>query len=377
MELQARLIKLTQSLIRIDSQNPPGRERQIATFIRDIFSKYSVKTHLIEFKQNRTNLIVLIKGNKSKTTLLLTPHLDTVPIGRNWKFKPLGGQIYRNRIYGRGATDCKANVAVCVETLRKILEDKVRLNYDIIFAATADEETGSQYGLIPLLKKRLITADFALILDADDFDIIVAQKGLLHIKISITGKSAHGAYPQRGINAIDLAAKFINEIKKIKLPFKKHKYLRPPTINIGKIRGGDKVNMVADWCEFECDIRYLPGSDSSAIIKMIREKLSSITDKYKIQVLAKQNPYEVDQDTKLMQSLKRASLDTVGFCHFTGSEGATVMTFFQKYNIACVATGFGSKNNAHSANESVSIENLIKGCKFLTNFLLNFDQQFS
>jgi len=375
MDNKNRLVDLVKSLIRIDSQNPPGREREIAVFVKDIFSKYPVKTRLIEFKPDRTNVIVFIKGHNSRASLLLTPHLDTVPIGRNWDFAPLGGKIHRGRIYGRGATDCKANIAVCIETLRKILEKGIRFNYDIIFAATADEETGSYYGLIPLLKKKVICPDFALILDADDFNIIIAQKGLLHIKIGIIGKSAHGAYPDRGINAIDYASEFISQIKKIKFAYKKHRYLKPPTINIGTIRGGDKVNMVADWCQVECDIRYLPGMDSNVIIRTIKKMLGAIAKKYNFEIFATQAPYEAGLETNLVKSLRRASLETNGFCHFKGSEGATVMTFFQEYNIPCVATGFGSENNAHSTNESVSIGNLKKGEEFLTNFLFNFNQE--
>jgi len=368
-----RVARLTQNLVRIDSQNPPGQERNIACYIKKIFSRYPVKTRLIEFKKKRTNIIIVLPGKSRKTSLLLTPHLDTVPVGRNWLYPPLGGQIHRGRVYGRGATDCKANLAVCIEVLRNILENKIRFNYDIIFAATADEETGSHYGLLPLLEKKILSPDFALILDSDDFDIIVAQKGLLHIKVGISGKTAHGAYPDRGINAIDLATQFINEIKKIKFSYKRHRFLKVPTINIGTIHGGDKVNMVADWCEVECDIRYLPGMNKNQIIKIIKNKLSSIARKFNLKINASQAPYEVDLDMHLVKALKTASLKTKRFFHLKGCEGATVMTFFQKYNIPCVATGFGSARNAHTTNESVKISNLAKGTEFLNNFLFAFN----
>ncbi|MDD5617993.1 MAG: M20/M25/M40 family metallo-hydrolase, partial [Candidatus Omnitrophica bacterium] len=255
MHSTKRLIKLTQDLIRIDSQNPPGDERKISFFIKGLLSKSGLSSRLVEFGKNRFNVIAIIKGKDSKATLLITPHSDTVPFGRNWKFHPLSATIHKNKIYGRGATDCKGNLAVGLEVLRSIKEENIKLNYDIVFAATADEEAGSYHGLIPLLEKKILKPTHALILDADDFNIIIAQKGLLHIKIGVFGKKAHGAYPDRGINAINIATEIINRLKKIKFSYKRHNLLKPPTINTGTIHGGDKVNMVADWCEFELDVR--------------------------------------------------------------------------------------------------------------------------
>ncbi|MFH1622651.1 MAG: ArgE/DapE family deacylase [Candidatus Omnitrophota bacterium] len=374
MSKTKRLIKLTQDLVRIDSQNPPGNEKAIALFIKGFLCKNNLSTKLWEFGKNRFNTVTILKGKSRKISLLLTPHLDTVPIGKNWKFPPLGGMIYRNRIYGRGATDCKSNLAVGLEVLRSLKENNVKFNFDLIFAATADEEVGSFHGLLPLLDKKIIKPNYALILDADEFDIIVAQKGLLHLKIGVFGKQAHGAYPDRGINAINIALKLIHKINRIKFKYKKHKLLKPPTINIGTIRGGDKVNMVADWCEFELDIRFLPGMHKNEIIKIIKNTIRSYTKKFKFVISVAQAPCETGTNHILVRSLKEASLKTNNKYTFKGSEGATVMTFFDKHNIHSVATGFGSAKCAHTTNEYVKIDNLIKGYHMLKNFLFIFDE---
>lgn len=370
------LINLTRSLIKIDSQNPPGNERKIAFFIKDFFSKSRLSTRLLDFGKNRFNTVTLLKGARSRISLLLTPHLDTVPFGKNWRYSPLAAHIFKNRIYGRGATDCKGNLAVGMEVLKSLAEENIKLNYDIIFVATADEEAGSSHGLLPLLKERLIRPDYALILDSDDFNIVVAQKGLLHIKIGILGKKAHGAYPQRGINAIDSAAELINNIKKIRFKYTKHRLLGPPTINIGTIRGGDKVNMVADWCELELDIRFLPRMDKKKIIKIIKNKIRLISKakRPKFEVTAQQNPCQIDNEHILVRSLREASLKTLGRYRLKGNEGATVMTFFKNHRIPSVATGFGSAGCAHATNEYVQINNLIKGYYMLKNFLFIFDR---
>lgn len=375
MHNKKRLIKLTQDLIRIDSQNPPGNEKEIVFFIKKILERSGLSPRLVECGNNRYNVLAMLRSSRAGQTLLLTPHLDTVPFGKGWKFPPLSATRYKNKLYGRGATDCKANLAVGLELMRSLAEERIHLGYNILFAATADEEAGSYHGLIPLLKKKIIQADYSLILDADEFNIIVAQKGLLHLRIFITGKKAHGAYPERGINAIERATAFIEHLKALKFPHKKHPLLRPPTINVGTIHGGDKVNMVADWCTIELDIRYLPDMSKNVIIKTITTVLQSLCKgaHFRLEIIAEQEPCQIDRDHILVRSLKYASREIVGEVRLKGSEGATVMTILDEYGIPTVATGFGSQGCAHTTNEYVAVANLIKGYHLLRTFLLHFN----
>ncbi len=367
-----RLIQLTRKLVQIDSQNPPGDEKKIAGFVADYLKRLGINSRVYEFKKNRPNVIAMIKGSGSKS-LLITPHLDTVPAGRSWTMGPLSARIKGNKIYGLGATDCKCNISTALEAINSLIEEGVVLPYTLIFAATADEETGSDLGLIPLLNRNILRPDAAVVLDADDFDIIVSQKGLMHMTVKITGKRAHGAYPWRGINAIDIAINAIKEIKKIKFSRTRHKYLRPPTINVGTIRGGDKVNIVADWCEFELDFRFLPGSHAPEIISKVKKILSSYTKKYKVEVQGIQQPYNIEEAHELVSCLKKAARKAKVIARAKGSEGATVITFFQQKNIPAVATGFGSGGCAHAADEFVKIDSLYKGTLLLEEFLKNYN----
>jgi succinyl-diaminopimelate desuccinylase len=381
-----RLIKLAQNLIRIDSQNPPGDEFCIARFVKKYLDNLSVKTKIYEFKKRRPNLIATLIGKNRRKSLLISPHLDTVPAGKNWHFNPFKGVISKNRIYGLGATDCKGNLACALEAINSLIEDKTVLNYNLIFAATADEETGSGLGLIPLLDKGILKPDAAAVLDSDDFNIIVTQKGLIHFRVKIQGKRAHGAYPWRGINAIDIAIDIIREIKKYRFRYPKNKYLKPPTINIGTIKGGDKVNIVADWCEFELDFRFLPGMSAKVLLKEIKEIVKKQIKKFsrkngmprnaaKIEIEGIQEPYYIDKTHSLITCLTRAMRKIEVRPVIKGSEGATVITFFQHKNIPAVATGFGSSGCAHIADEYVKIDNLYKGALVLGEFLKNY--QFS
>ena len=378
-----RLIKLAQQLISINSQNPGGNEFQIARFVRGYLRKFGLKARIYEFKKRRSNVVATLKGRNKRYSLLITPHLDTVPAGKSWKRDPFGAEIVKDRIYGLGATDCKGNLACALEAINSIVEEKTILDYNLIFAATADEETGSSLGLLPLLDKKILKPDAALVLDADNFEIIVTQKGLMHLKLKIQGKRAHGAYPERGVNAIDIAIDIIREIKAHKFSYAKNRYLRPPTINLGTIRGGDKVNIVADWCEFELDFRFLPGSqakDLLTIIKGIINKHTKKTSRHngipqnagKIEIEGIQEPYCISNTHPLVVHLKKAMRKIKVKPIVKGSEGATVMTFFQHKNIPAVACGFGAKGSAHIADEYARIDDLYKGAYALAQFLKNY-----
>jgi acetylornithine deacetylase/succinyl-diaminopimelate desuccinylase family protein len=296
-----------------------------------------------------------------------------VPAGSGWKYNPYQAKIKDGKIYGRGATDCKGNLACGLEAIRSIVEDAVQLDYDIIFAATVDEETSSKYGLIPLLRRKILKPTFTLILDASSFDIIIAQKGLIHFKVKIFGRRAHGAYPHLGINAIEIAAKIITKLKSLSFKYKRHPLLRPPTINIGTIIGGDKVNIVADFCEFSVDLRFLPGMKPNDILRQIKKIISKYTRKFKLEIESIQSPYEIKRANPLVKILSTATKKIKRKAKLKGSEGATVITFFQDLNIPAIATGFGARATSHATDEYAKIDDLYNGAEVLAEFLKDFN----
>jgi succinyl-diaminopimelate desuccinylase len=367
-----RLIRLIRKLVQIDSQNPGSTEKEIAGFVGDYLRRLGLKIKIYEFKKDRSNLIAYLSNPRSKKSLLITPHLDTVPAGRNWNFGPFAGKIHNGRLYGLGATDCKCNVAAGMEAINSLVEDNVVLDYNLVFAATADEETGSDHGLIPLINKGILKPDVAVVLDADDFEVVVSQKGLIHLKVKISSKKAHGAYPWLGVNAIGIAVDILEDLKRYKFIYKKNKYLRPPTVNVGTIRGGDKVNIVADWCEFELDFRYLPGMRAENILRDLKTIISRHTKKFKIEISGIQKDYSIAKDHPLVSNFS-AALKGLGMRpRISGSEGATTITFFQDKNIPAIATGFGVSGCAHTVNEYVKINDLYKGSRVLEGFLKKY-----
>lgn len=369
---EKRLIELLRRLVSIDSQNPPGNEVKIASFCKAYLEKLGLRVKIVAFKKNRPNVLATLKGVSSGKSLLITPHLDTVPGGKSWRVNPFAGVIKDGRLYGLGATDCKVNLACSMEVIRSLVEEKSQLSYDLIFAATADEETGSDLGLIPLLDKKILMPDAAVVLDADDFKIVVTQKGLMHLKVLLKGKRAHGAYPWLGKNAIAMAVDILAELKEKKIGILSNKYLRSSTMNIGSIRGGDKVNVVADWCEFELDFRFLPGESETKILAMLNRILRKRCPGYSVKIDGIQKPYAISPAHPLVTGLAHAMRNHNVKPVISGSEGATVITFFQHKNIPAVASGFGTEGCAHTADEYVRVSNLITGARILEDFLKEY-----
>ena len=372
--MKKKLIHLAQNLIKINSCNPSSNERKISLFIRDYLNKSGLKSKIYEFKKDRLNVVCTIQSQRSKKKILITPHTDTVPATGIWKYPPFSGKLIKGKIYGRGATDCKSNVAVLLYVIERLKQDKISLkNLDLVCAFCADEETGSNFGIRPLVK-RLKGIDYGIVLDSNEFNIIVAQKGLLHLRVDVFGKEAHGAYPERGINAIENSIYALADILKKKFYFKPHRLLKKPTLNIGRIGGGDKVNIVAAQAFFELDIRFLPSMEKAKIIRAVKKTVDKYTNKYKIKVLAQQDPIEVNRRSFLIKALKSTLKKHRIKPELKPCFGATVINFLEQQNIKAFAFGFGSKGCAHTKNEYVRVSNLYKGVQVLKDYLLSLDK---
>jgi len=371
MIIKDRLVELTRDLIRINSENPTGNEAMIADFVGRRLRDAGLKVRTYEFKDKRVNIVSRLNG-RLKKTVLISPHLDTVPAGSNWKYGAFKARIFNGKIYGRGASDCKCNLAIAIEALASLKEDNIKPGCDVLLAATADEEAGSKYGLIPLLKRKIINPDYAVILDSEELNIITTQKGLMHFKVSVPGKSAHGAYPGRGINAIELSSAIILDLKRYKFKYTKNPLLKGPTVNIGTICGGEKVNMVADFCSFSVDLRYLPGMKKRPIINAISKIVKKHSRGARIEFSDMQEPYSISKSHPLVKNFIGALKKEKIASKIKGSEGATVITFFQDRNIPAISFGCSSSGCAHSTNEYVKTDNLLKGARVLERFLKNF-----
>lgn len=374
-----RLIKITQKLIRFDSSNPPGLEYECAKFIEKDMKSLGLEVKTVAYAPKRPNVIATLKGTlpraqARKEAILITPHFDTVPVGDGWKYKPFGGEIVGGKIYGRGTSDDKGNTAACLEVMRSLVEDGVKLKKDVIMAATVDEETGSQLGIIPLLDKKVLKPKFALVVDSTEYDAMIAQKGVLQLTVQVLGKKAHSAYNWRGDSAVETAARCIQRLTKLKFPHKKHKLLHAPSINVGVIKGGDKVNMVADLCEFTVDHRFCPGTKYQEPLKLIKEALGKEAKRFKVKIDDIQQPYEIKASHPYVKKFLDVNKRLKAPAKIKGSEGATVITFFQKHKIPAFATGWGAHGTLHANDEYIYIKSLYRGTQVLEEYIKEYDK---
>lgn len=362
------VVKLLRELIRAKSET--GNEYEAAMIVKREMDAIGMKTEVYEFAKGRPNVVGILRGkNPRGRKLLLTTHIDTVPAGGGWKHDPFGAEIDNGKIYGRGSTDSKCNVAICLEAARRIVESDTNLNGDLIIAITSDEETGSKFGLKPLLENKILNHTHAVIIDSHGFDVTIVQKGLVHFRVIVYGKKAHGAYPWLGDNAIDKATEIICNLRNYRFSFKKHKLIKSPTMSMGTIKGGDKVNIVPDHCEFEVDLRYLPGMDSKKIMNDFRKVIEKTTKRYNIEIMDEQKPYEISSKDHLVKTLFETLRKYGKNSRIKGSEGATPVSFFKS---DAVSTGFGEPGVAHMTDEFVKISDLEDGSRALEDFIKEF-----
>jgi acetylornithine deacetylase/succinyl-diaminopimelate desuccinylase family protein len=348
-------MELTQELIRINSENPPGNEREVAKFIKDFLEDLKISTELIEFDSNRFNVVASIGSGKG---MMLNGHMDTVPAGQNWKIDPFEGKIVDGKIYGRGSSDMKGGLASILTAVKNLSKEKFKKKLLLTFVA--DEEVamrGTKY-LINNRKEIFKDVKYGLVAECNDLNITTAQKGITDITVKFKGKAAHGSMPELGDNAILKASDFIQEVKKLinELKKKRDSVLGSGTINVGVIRGGTKVNVVPDSCEVEVDRRMIPGETVQIAIKQIKNILKRLKINAEIITRNDRLPMKIDKNMEIIKIL-----NSIGKFKLTGSSGYTeIELYYRDAGVPCITLGPGISDQAHVANEYIPIKNLQK-----------------
>jgi acetylornithine deacetylase/succinyl-diaminopimelate desuccinylase-like protein len=132
------------------------------------------------------------------------------------------------------------------------------------------------------------------------------------------------------------------------------------------------VNVVAAECEFELDFRFLPGMSPAALLAAVKKVVRKHAEKFAIEIEGTQKPYYIRENHPLVSGFRKAGAKIGVSCPVRGSEGATVITFFQDKSIPAIATGFGCEGMAHMADEYVKVDNLYKGSLILEEFLKSY-----
>ncbi|MBN1504137.1 MAG: M20/M25/M40 family metallo-hydrolase [Candidatus Eisenbacteria bacterium] len=429
-EFEAELLGIFRDLIRIDTSNPPGNEAVAAKYVHDVLAKEGIPAKVLNSTPTRGSVVGRLKGSGAKRPVLLLAHLDVVPVeAERWSVKPFAAELSGGHIWGRGTLDIKNLVAMELMAMMLVKRRGLKLNRDIILAATADEEAGGAYGARWLIENHFdeISAEyvineggFGVVMDGKKFFLCqTAEKGICWMKVTVRGEGGHGSIPternpvvQMG-NAISrigqhsfpvartpLVEKLITGLEKLNaLPegltaqrvFTDEKCLVTHPSKLAKrlnafvratatptfVKSGTKVNVIPVEAEFSVDCRLLPGASPDEMIETVK-KLIGLPD-VEYEILQKKPGTESRTDTELWPVLESCVKELHPDAAFVSymSPGGTDSGFLREKGIVCY--GFDPTfltweevDTIHGVDERVSVENLTTGVLMLYRVLERF-----
>jgi len=419
-----------QEYLRIDTVNPPGNEIEGVRFFKRIFDDESIPYQIFEPSPGRGNLLATLKGNGEKRPVLLLSHMDVVPVEKErWSVDPFAGIIRDGYLYGRGALDDKSMGIVEMMALLVLKWEKVPLTRDILFFATADEETGGNWGVEWAIENisSLKEAEYALneggyvILNeqgvADRYEISNGQKVLFQLQLKTKGISGHGSMPRpdnpnvKLVQALDRVTKW--ETPYDVLPMVKEYFLKmapkqPPeerifyedierglkapafakrltsnpiynamirdTISLTILQGGSKVNVIPSESAAALDCRLIPGSAKEDFLKEIKKRLG---DDIEVEVISESHSLPPSPfDTDLFRAIQRFAAKTDPGCPVVPHllAGATDSRLLREkgiitYDFCPFRVTEKEMMIIHGNDERIALENLRFGMKMLVEII--------
>ena len=350
-------ISLTRDLLRFDTINPPGRERDCAQMAGTLLKEWGFDVRYFEYQEGRTSVVARLGGSERRAPLCLTGHLDVVPLGsREWSKDPFAGEADGDKLYGRGVSDMKSGVAAILLAARSFA-NKLNGTPGIVIVLTAGEEGGC-VGSAQLAKTQLLGSAGAMVVGEPTSNYpLVGHKGSIKFHARFMGVSAHGSMPELGVNAIYKAAKAVSALEKFDFEVKAHGIMGRPTLNVGIMQGGNTVNAVPDSASFGVDIRTVPDMDHEALLK----KLANAIPDAQLEVFSNLKPVWTAPDHDWIQRVFEICKPYVG--EAPAARTAPYMTdaanLLKVYAGApTVVLGPGEAAMAHQTDEYASMERI-------------------
>jgi acetylornithine deacetylase ArgE len=359
-------IELAQHLVSFKTEIPEGDEEVCAEFLGDYVRDMHLDASEVElhrFSEKRANLIVRI-GSSDEAGLMLSGHMDTVPAGdaSSWSVDPFGGAIKNELLFGRGSTDMKGGLAALVESLKCLKGQK--LNRNLLLIATVGEENG-YIGLRKLIDDKKIfprESKWGLIGEPTGLQVVRKHKGVTRIRITVHGKSAHSSSPKLGINAVENATRYIEEIKKYceELSHESDPELGATTMPVTLIEGGirGRYNVIPDSCEFFLNCRRIPSLSAEKItedLQSIAKELTSSNKDFQAEV-------NIDFNSDALQIAKDSEFVRLAE-HAVGEKSiavpyATEAPLYTGFGIPTIVLGPGNIEQAHTVDEFISVKEI-------------------
>jgi succinyl-diaminopimelate desuccinylase len=355
---------LTETLIGYDTSTSEGI-RQCAGFVKGWLEARDIETQQIPVRDLPVTT-ASIGPEDAAVTILLHGHLDVVP-GRREQFEP---RAEGDRLFGRGAYDMKGALAGILLAFADLRD---RAPTRVLLGITPDEESEEEpeRGGDVLVESGFI-GDFAITGEPTDMHVGVAAKGVLAARLVVEGRAAHGATPWLGENAILRALEVFRKIESLPFAAESSALFDRPSINLGRILGGDALNKVPDQCVIDLDIRHLPEQDPEAILTQIRgipgaRVISTFT----------RAPVSVDPGSPFVRALcAAASPHHQGQVMSVGRDGASDAVSFLKAGIPAVEFGPVGAGH-HGPEEWVSVSSLGSYRRAIIDFVTTLPQRLS
>jgi succinyl-diaminopimelate desuccinylase len=269
--------ELLKQLVRVDTTAGKG-EAQAADVVAAYFEQHGLVCAVERWDGDRANVTAHVKSAGNRPGLMFVCHLDVVgPGDEAWRHPPFGAVEVDGRIYGRGTTDMKGGTAAIVAAICDLVDSGAQLQGDIVFSATAGEETDS-VGALRLMENRAWMPPLAgiVIPEPTDFCVVTAHRGMLWLKITTRGKAVHSSMPERGLNAIAMIKHVLDALERYEVAIEPHPMLGPCSKSVNTIVGGEAMNVVPDRCTIGVDFRTLPGQNHEALRCDIERLLANL-----------------------------------------------------------------------------------------------------
>ncbi|MFU9138743.1 M20 family metallopeptidase [Erwinia tasmaniensis] len=374
----ARMKQDLATLVAINTENPPGREREAAECIADWLRAADFDLSFSEYAPGRTNVTAVLR-NGDGPCFAFNTHLDVVPAGEGWASDPFTLTERDGRLYGRGACDAKGPLVAMVEALRMLAERRQEWSGTLMGVFTADEEVASE-GAKFYVRNAPPAIDFAVIGEPTANATFSAHKGSLRPRVRVKGVTAHSGTPELGINAIYRAGQLLGLVEDAhqqQVRCRCHPLVGNASLTVTRIHGGHADNVVPDSCELLLDRRMVPGEDEEAVKAELQQLLETAKQQFGVEaeIVAWQPTTGGATETDSTEAIVQAGLAA---CRRHGQaepgpfgfQGGCDLVHFRALGAKGVVIGPGSLAVAHKPDEFVPVDEFIAAAEIYLDIAL-------
>jgi succinyl-diaminopimelate desuccinylase len=366
-----RLAALTSRFVSIKSVNGVDSERDLAVEIAGELEAYGFESALVG-DPDRPSLGARAGG---EPLVVLNGHLDTVPVDDRdeWRFDPFSGQIEGGAVHGRGACDMKGGLAIQVAVAHWLAS--LGAAHGLVLHFAMGEERGEP-GTEDLLDAGFV-APMGIVLEPTDLQLGIAQRGLVTLRITITGRAGHASQPALARNPISVLRSVLSAIDHLDTqPAKSHPLLGRPQWTPTMIHSGVIPSMVPGSCVVHVDRRMIPGETIDGVVATLSSELAQVDTSADIQVEVAEEegiyePAEVDADCDTVAHMRQA-LESQGqeVRIFGTPYSSDVRHLINSAGIEAVTFGPGRASELHARDEHIMIEELADAARVVAAFAL-------